>query len=168
VRDAHVARLRVNKAAERSPVDDQPGADAGPDGQVAEIWHLTTGSPTLLSERRGRNIGVERHGDIEPVAHHGGDRGPLPSRLGRRRDFAPGWGFGIGVDRAERADAHRGGLRVRAEEGDDPVERLGWAGGGELLVFADVVGSGAECADAPGASCLDPAVEPAHRPIIAE
>ena len=158
-----MADLGMYQTAQRSPVDQQPGANARADRQVAEAFGAESSSPAMLGNRRSGDIRVKRDGHAEPLPEHRPDGRVLPARFRGRGHVAPGRRIRIEIDGAERADADRGKRPVLFEERHDPRERRLRRRGPELFLRVDLVRPAADRAYAPGPTGLNSSVPLRHR-----
>ena len=124
VRDQHVADLGMEQAVDRPPVDEDPAADPGADGDVDEGVEPLGGAVAPLAHRGGVDVGVEGDRDAERRRQRRDHVGVAPARLRRRRDRPPARRGAVHLDRAEGADADRLEVGHGGEEPGRAAERL--------------------------------------------
>jgi hypothetical protein len=86
---------------DRAAIDEQAGADAGADREVADAVDPGGRTPAMLADRGGGDVGVEVDGNAEPVAEHRRHRRMRPPGLGRAGDVSPGVRARVEIDRAK-------------------------------------------------------------------
>ena len=107
VRHSHVAQLRMRAAVQQAAVGHRSAADSAANCEVQERIQPLRRAPAAFGERRGIDVGVECHRDVQGSSDGSREIEISPGQLGRPGDEAKCRRQGIEVNWAERGDPDR-------------------------------------------------------------